>query len=232
MFLSRIRLNPRCREARRDLFNPYELHSTLCRAFCEPEQKCPPSTFLWRVETSADPRRSPNILVQSRAVPDWTRISVRDWLDESDPTVDLEDKLGLDSLESGGTFRFRLRANPCVTRDGRRRGLTRVEEQEEWIEQKAKQHGFSLPRMQGFDLVDVGEKRPDVRISEGKMLRGRKRKGDDIQIYSAQFDGLLTVVDTGEFRKALQTGIGHGKSMGLGLLSVVPVAKTQVVGVE
>ena len=38
MFLHRIHLDPRCREARRDLSDPYQLHSTLCRAFCEPAE--------------------------------------------------------------------------------------------------------------------------------------------------------------------------------------------------
>jgi len=38
------------------------------------------------------------------------------------------------------------------------------------------------------------------------------------------YDGILTVAETDKFRDALQTGIGHGKVMGLGLLSVVPIA--------
>lgn len=38
------------------------------------------------------------------------------------------------------------------------------------------------------------------------------------------YDGILTVTEPDKFRDALQTGIGHGKVMGLGLLSVVPIA--------
>ena len=38
------------------------------------------------------------------------------------------------------------------------------------------------------------------------------------------YDGILTVIDPDKFMNALQTGIGHGKVMGLGLLSVVPIA--------
>ena len=41
MFLHRIHLDPRCREARRDLADPYQLHSTLCRAFSEPDCEVP-----------------------------------------------------------------------------------------------------------------------------------------------------------------------------------------------
>lgn len=52
MFLHRIHLDPRCREARRDLADSYQLHS--CRAFCEPDRKCPEGEFLWRLEPETD----------------------------------------------------------------------------------------------------------------------------------------------------------------------------------
>ena len=45
-----------------------------------------------------------------------------------------------------------------------------------------------------------------------------------IQILSVLYDGILTLTDADRFREALQTGIGHGKAMGLGLLSVAPIA--------
>jgi CRISPR system Cascade subunit CasE len=45
-----------------------------------------------------------------------------------------------------------------------------------------------------------------------------------IQILSVLYDGILTVIEPDGFRDALQTGIGHGKAMGLGLLSVAPIA--------
>ncbi len=41
MFLHRLHFNLRSREARRDLADPYQLHSTLCRAFSEREPQVP-----------------------------------------------------------------------------------------------------------------------------------------------------------------------------------------------
>lgn len=147
MLLHRIHLNPRCREARRDLSDPYQLHSTLCRAFCEPDRKCPEGEILWRLEPETDSTGRPRILVQSRSIPDWERIGVQGWLAKADPAVDLKNRLKLDSLKVGQRFRFRLRANPCVTRNGKRLGLMRLAEQETWIARKAQRHGFSLPRL-------------------------------------------------------------------------------------
>ena len=224
MFLHRIHLDARCREARRDLSDPYQLHSTLCRVFCEQDRKCPEGEFLWRHEPETDPTGCPRILVQSRTLPNWSSISVQGWLAKADPAVDLNDRLKLDSLKVGQRFRFRLRANPCVTCNGKRLGLLRLEEQENWIERKGVQHGFSLPQLASFDLSASSQERIDVQISQGQMLRGKQHAGNGIRIYSVLYDGIVTVTEAEKFRAALQSGIGHGKVMGLGLLSVVPIA--------
>lgn len=223
MFLHRIHLDPRCREARRDLADPYQLHSTLCRAFSKPDTKCPESAFLWRLEPETDSTGYPRILVQSRTIPDWTGIGVKGWLAMADPAVDLKDRLNLDSLKTGQRFRFRLRANPCVTRNGKRLGLLRLEEQEAWIARKGEQHGFSLPLLVSFDLSETTQKRIDVRVSQEQMLRGNQHSGNPVSNYSVLYDGIVEVTHMDKFKTALQTGIGHGKVMGLGLLSVVPV---------
>lgn len=224
MFLHRIHLDPRCREARRDLSDPYQLHSTLCRAFCEPERKCPEGEFLWRLEPETDSIGCPRILVQSRTIPDWTRIGIQGWLVKADSAVDLKDRLKLDSLTVGERFRFRLRANPCVKRDGKRLGLLRLNEQEAWIERKAQSHGFSLPKLTSFNLSESPHGRVDVRVSQNQIISGKQHVGNGIRVFSVLYDGVLTVIEPDKFRDALQTGIGHGKVMGLGLLSVVPIA--------
>lgn len=222
MLLHRIHLDPRSKEVRRDLSDPYQLHSTLCRAFCEPSTKCPEGGFLWRLESHAESERYPHVLVQSRAIPNWSGINVKGWLTKADPAVDLNARLKLDALKNGQRFRFRLRANPTVTRAGKRLGLLHVEEQEKWLERKGQQHGFSLPKLASFDLSESSRERVDVRVSEEQMLRGEQRSGNGIRIFSVLFDGILTVTEPEKFRTALQTGIGHGKALGLGLLSVAP----------
>lgn len=227
MFLSRIHLDPRCREVRRDLANPYELHSTLCRAFSESDRKCPASEFLWRLEPESDLRECPRsrILIQSRSLPVWSRIGVKGWLTEDpEPAIDLNNRLKFDALKVGQWFRFRLRANPCVTRDGKRQGLLQTADQESWLARKGQLHGFSVPQFASFDLSESAEKRFDVGISQEQMLRGKRRDGVEISIFSVLYDGIIKVSDPEKFRLALQTGIGHGKAVGLGLLSVVPTA--------
>lgn len=208
MFLHRIHVNPRCRDARRDLADPYQMHATLCRAFSEPDTKCPSGAFLWRLEPETNLAGCPRILVQSRSLPNWSRIGVGGWLeDEPKPPLDLDARLRLDDLTPGDTFRFRIRANPCVTRNGKRLGMLKLQDQESWLRRKAEGHGFQVQ---------------SIHVAQEQMLRGRQHGGNPIRVFSALFDGHLAVNDPGPFREALQSGIGHGKALGLGLLSVVP----------
>ena len=223
MFLHRIHLDPRCREARRDLSDPYQLHSTLCRAFTVPDQKCPEGLLLWRLEPEVADSGHPHLLIQSQTLAQWDRINVKGWLAEADPAIDLNNRLALASVKNGDRFRFRLRANPCVTRNGKRKGLLKIGEQEQWIERKARLHGFSLPQLLSFDLSETQPKRVDVRVAHEQMLTGRKHSGRVISIFSVLYEGILTVVEPDRFRDALRTGIGHGKVMGLGLFSVAPI---------
>jgi CRISPR system Cascade subunit CasE len=198
------------------------MHATLCRAFVSPETRCPPNAILWRLEAERERAQSPRMLVQSDLPADWSRIGIGDWMVSHDAPLDLmaAGRLGLRQLSSGKHFRFRLRANPSVTRDKRRQGLLQLPDQERWLARKGAHHGFALPPAPGGDH---GE-RFDVRVSEERMLRGRQHGGNAIRVFSVLYDGVLTVTDADAFLAALRSGIGHGKALGLGLLSVAPLA--------
>jgi CRISPR system Cascade subunit CasE len=230
MHLHRIHLNPRCKEARRDLADPYQMHATLCRAFFPAETPCPAGAVLWRLEPETDRDGRARVLIQSRATPDWSRLPLQDWLAHSEPAIDLVQKLALDTLKAGQGFRFRLRANPCRTVEGKRQGLVHPDAQQAWLARKGELHGFALPESTTpdyFDFMQGSEARAyhDVRIAHEQLLKGTQHGGNAIRVYSALFEGRLTVTDPEQFRAALETGIGHGKVMGLGLLSVVPMSR-------
>lgn len=220
MFLSRLHLDPRCRDARRDLADPYQLHSTLCRAFSKPDIACPQGAFMWRLEPETDAEGLPLVIVQSRTLPNWDGIGIKSFIAKADPPVDLRERLHLDSINTGARFRFRLRANPCLTRGGKRLGLMKTAEQEQWIKRQGDRNGFSLPQAQAF--YDCEHERIDVQICQQQTLRAKQHTGNTISIFSALYDGMLTVTEPTDFIAALAAGIGHGKGMGLGLLSVAP----------
>lgn len=196
------------------------MHSTLCRAFAPPQTRCAPGEVLWRSEPESGPDGSAIVLVQSTSRAVWERVGVAGWLARVDPPVDLTLRLGLERLTAGTRFRYRLRANPCVTRDHKRLGLMQREDQEQWLVRQGRRCGFQVP---AHSWSKGANPRPDVSITQERMLRGRQRSGNGIRVWSVMYDGSLEVTEPVLFITALRTGIGHGKAMGLGLLSIAPI---------
>ncbi|MDI6772665.1 MAG: type I-E CRISPR-associated protein Cas6/Cse3/CasE [bacterium] len=205
MHLSRLTLNLRLAGVRQDLANPYEMHSTLSWVFAAgPTEK--PSRFLWRLE----PVRSdglPVVLVQSYTRPCWDALEER--LPGYLAKASVKDYGLLDRLRAGHVLRFRLRANPTVTRQGKRQGLRGQPDQIAWLRRQGERHGF---------LVLA------CTLSQPGLLRARQRKegGNVITVQVVTYDGYLRVEDPALLRGALELGLGHAKALGLGLLSVAP----------
>jgi CRISPR system Cascade subunit CasE len=222
MYLHRLHLDTTSKEARRDLADPYQMHATLCRAFSTPFQRCAPGEFLWRLEPEGMHERHPRLLVQSRRMPDWSHLATHGWLARADAPIPLSERLKLDSLSCGDLYRFRLRGNPCAVKAGKRQGCLHPEEQQAWMIRKGPQHGFAISRVP--DSVGTAQgSLLALRMSPATMLRGRQHSGNIVCVLAVLYEGLLQVTDPSLFAAALQTGIGHGKCLGLGMLSIVPI---------
>jgi CRISPR system Cascade subunit CasE len=208
MFLSRIELNLSDPFARRDTADPYELHSTLCRAFAAPaESNASAVPFLWRTETIRT-GLAPTVLVQSTGQPNWSAVleRSRNW------AVSLETR-GLDPgqyARPGSRWRFRLRANPTITRQGKRHALVRENEQRDWLHRQGERLGFTPI---AFEVSD------STRIVTRKRVRGDA----PVVVHAATWDGVLTVDRPDDFVQGVRNGIGHAKFLGLGLLSLAGV---------
>jgi CRISPR system Cascade subunit CasE len=202
--LTQLKLNPRCRRVREDLADPYELHRTLLRAF--PDAKAGgPGRVLYRVEPPRGESRFV-VLVQSSVAPDWSRLEVPNDYLVGPPATKAFDP----SFATGQRLSFRLRANPTVKRDCKRRPLFDEGEQRAWLDRKGAVAGFRVVR------AEVSPEGPSC---------GRKLLGGDtltLTLHAVRFDGLLTVTDPERLRQALRAGIGSAKGLGFGLLSVAP----------
>ncbi len=217
MYLSRLLLNPRSRQAQRETADPYQLHRTLMHAFVEKRDQ---SGVLHRLDV--DPRSGAMmLLVQSLAEPDWTWLAEREYLLPADPFGGLENPAVKEfdlPLRANQLLNFRLRANPAVKKvrrddKGQRRNSNRVplvheEKQVAWLEHQGQASGFRLLRLD---------------VSRPQTLAGRKREnGRSITLYTVQFDGRLQVTDPDRLRQAVAQGIGPAKAFGCGLLSLAP----------
>lgn len=224
MYLSRLILNPRSRQVRNELADPYEMHRTVCRAFPEANYKQnEPLGILFRVDVH--PRtRIPTLLVQSQQKPDWEFLAQEKsgyLLGDQDLPLDVENpsfkELDL-RLGEGQTLAFRLRANPTVKKDregkkqGRRVGLVREADQYKWLERKFQAAGVSL-----VSVNIVNEQ-----TARGKLFT-EKEDEKRMRFLSIQFDGILQVKNPLQLAETIYAGIGSAKGLGFGLLSVAPV---------
>lgn len=217
MYLTRLILNPRSRRVQRELADPYELHRTVMKAFAAdlPSDE----RVLFRVEV---PRTGiPTLLVQSTHKPQWNQIeNLENYLinetylpfGEDNPAekeVDFAQK-----LHEGQQLAFRLRANP-TKRDAKTRkrvGLYKEEEQIVWLKRK----------FEG----EAAAKLLAARTGNEKEVRGKlfieKNRNKRMKFHAVQFEGILQIENKAEFLKMLKAGIGPGKGLGFGLLSLAP----------
>lgn len=203
MYLTKLTLDPRHAQARIDLADPYEMHRTLARVYA-PDADTPPPRFLWRLERRADDQPSSVVLVQSEHPANWSKLEALPGYVEvihADKPIDLEQL-----IQPAKRYRFRLLANPTVTRDGKRLGLMREEEQLDWLTRQGVRNGFVV-------LGCVRAASELLRVRQGKT-------GNRITVQTALFEGVLEASDSQSLRSSLLNGFGHAKSLGLGLLSL------------
>ncbi len=214
MYLSRLILNPRNRRVQRETANPYQLHRSLMSGFPANLAKGD-ERVLFRLD--AHPRTGAlTLLVQSLTLPDWSWLAqpnARDYLlpvGEPNPAVKSFDV----QLAPGQTLAFRLRANPTVKRkvegkrNGKRVALFKEEEQMAWLHRKAEHGGFRVLSVRSGNEQDV----------RGQLRRdGQTHK---LKLFAVRFDGLLQVADPDRLRETVRRGVGSGKGLGFGLLSL------------
>ena len=215
MYLSRLILNPRNRRVQREIANLYQMHKTLMRCFPDDIDR-EQDRVLFRVD--ADPRTGVlTVLLQSTLEPRWG------WLENDGARGYLlrppETKSFDLHLAPGQTLAFRLRANPTVKRrrekdNGNLRPvrdpLYREKDQLAWLERKAEQGGFRLLSARSRNALDV----------YGWIHRDDAKH--KLKLFAVQFDGLLQVTDPDRLRETVRRGIGSGKGLGFGLLSLAP----------
>jgi CRISPR system Cascade subunit CasE len=209
VFLSKLTPDPRHRGVRRDLANPYDLHRTLLRAFPDADAGGP-GRVLFRVEL---PRGGPPyVLVQSERGPLWADLPAGYLAACQTKALD-----GL-AFRAGQRLAFRVRANPTKRAGksapgpswaGKRVGLCREEEQQGWLLRKGEEGGFRVSPA-GLRLT-----------AEGTVVA--RKGGMRLQFQAVLFEGVFEVADPARFLGTLAEGVGSGKGLGFGLLSVAPL---------
>jgi CRISPR system Cascade subunit CasE len=209
MYLTRLTLNPRSSDARRDLSSPYDMHRTLKRAFSgtEPED----NRLLFRIEPNREDSRGRTVLVQtSTARPDWSFLDEPPFADGRPYTFAVRGPKAFDvNLSSGQQLAFRLLGNPTKKSDGSRYALTDEEDYEHWLHRKGRLHGFEVLQASMHDFWINGDQAGKNDYSKG-----------NIPHFAVRYEGHLRVADAKDLEETVASGVGPAKAFGFGLLSL------------
>jgi CRISPR system Cascade subunit CasE len=235
MILSRLLLNPRSRDVRRDIADCQQLHRTVMSAFpqVESDQARHDLVVLFRVEQDGV---LPILLVQSQIEPEWDRIPA-EYLAATDDVPNPDTKnltAAWEHLKARMVLSFGLRANPTrkietrstaegVARNGRRVELRTEKDQINWLRRKAEGGGFEILSVQTVPAA------PSIRVTDepkrfgfrvDRISNGGNRTRVKLTFASVLFEGELRISDQDKFRRTLEHGLGPAKAYGFGLLSV------------
>ena len=186
------------------LANPQRLHGAVEQAFPGERRR-----RLWRLDPLGGKLY---LLILSEDAPDLSGIEEQFGSGEPGETTSYDPLL--ERILPGSVWRFRLAANPTVSKAppsapgerGKVQAHITPEFQEEWIRTRGEKHGFRLQSLQ---------------VTGSRWLRFRKgRQGRPGTLLSVVYEGVLQVTDPLLFRQVLTEGIGRGKAYGQGLLTV------------
>jgi CRISPR system Cascade subunit CasE len=253
LYLSRLVLDPRSRDVRRDLADCHALHQRLMTGFPTVPGQDARASFgvLYRLEGPPFAAQ-PSVIVQSAVAPNWARLPERylgSTFDGSDNPACKRVDERYAAIAAGNELAFRLRANPTRRVStgqagadrlaGKRVALLKEPEQLDWLARKAEAGGFALlsVRAETNDLQPINPATTagtaavvEVRAMPGGEQVGFRSRAEEggrarLTFGVVVFEGRLRVVDAGGFRATLEAGIGSGKAYGFGLLSVAPAAR-------
>ena len=225
MFLTKIELAPERRLARKYLGSPQAMHAVVMGA-TGGNIGDGPGRVLWRVDRGT----TTALYILSPLEPDCSQL-VAEVGAAGTQARTLDYSPFLASLDAGQLWAFRLAANPSYSASrgpgvrGQRYGHVTVEQQRQWLVERAPRHGFELMPVDHVDdegsdgaVMVVHRERPvfNRRRSEGE---GRDR----VTINRTVYEGVLHITDPEPLRRALIAGIGRSKAYGCGLMTLARV---------
>lgn len=210
MYLTRVKIDIDNRKKTKKLNHLGAYHHWIEESFPEEINQGRRSRKLWRIDFL---QGSPYLLLVSADKPDPGLLESYG-VQGSVETKDYNRLL--DTLKEGDSLRFRVKLNPIKSlsngkssgKRGRIIPLVTDEQQRDFLIERSDKNGFSLKR--------------DEFIIVNKNFEILKKRGKELKIVSASYEGILKITDLEQFKEALVNGFGKKKAYGFGLLTVIP----------
>ncbi|WP_311537622.1 type I-E CRISPR-associated protein Cas6/Cse3/CasE [uncultured Anaerococcus sp.] len=209
MYLSRVELDIYNRKKIRDLRDLNSYHGFVESCFPEEIDKEIRTRKLWRIDNISGKKY---LLILSQTRPNLERLEKYGIKDSGESK--LYDAF-IGKLENGMKARFRIKLNTVFSKaNGQKTRRGRIlpvknENLGKFFLERAEKNGFIVEDNE-FSISDIGSL--DFKREDNKVY----------QLSSATYEGVLTIKDINQFKKALINGIGRKKAYGFGLLTVIP----------
>jgi CRISPR system Cascade subunit CasE len=201
--LTRLQLNPRHPDVRRDLSDIHRLHQRVMSLLPEDLGASPraEAVTLWRLE----PADNPVLLVQTERNLDVESLPAGY---ASAQTKDLGPVLA--AVRPELRFRYRITVNPVRQngKSGRRSVVPRSLLGDWWTERSRR--------------IGIQDLEPAV-VTNEPTRHGTTPRGNRLTVAVARIDGIASTTDPDALRTALCTGVGRARAYGCGLLTIAPL---------
>lgn len=234
MYLTRFRFNTARTRARQLLARPQAMHAGVMCCFGDLTAPSPPGgpRPLWRVDRKS--RSEVHMYLVSPERPDLTHLVEQAGWPATDAGWQTREYAPfLARLQEGGTWAFRLTANPVHSvrrKDGeptKRTAHITPRHQIDWLLKRQENAGFEIMKGESGSgawqpqdawQVSVGDQR-HLDFSKQAGAGERRRR---VTLTTVVFDGRLRVTDPDALRRTLTAGLGKAKAYGCGLMTLAP----------
>ncbi|GGD08393.1 type I-E CRISPR-associated protein Cas6/Cse3/CasE [Franconibacter daqui] len=142
------------------------------------------------------------------------------------PLFDVQTRPFAPSVEEGITLRFTLRANPVITRNGKRHDVL-MNAKREWRRGEGDNALWASQEQAALAwLVAQGEQSgfcvEQANVAAYRQQQIVKSRGELIQFSSVDFEGVLRVTQPAFFLERMALGFGKCRAFGCGLMLIKP----------
>lgn len=211
MYLSRVEIDIKNRQKMRDLSHVGAYHAWVEDSFPEKvyDQNGLFPRKLWRIDKI---NQKKYLLMVSEDKPDLERLEKYGVKNSAQAK---EYQTFINQLKSGQKLRFRLVANPVISKfrvgqRGRVMPHVTIKQQEQFLMDRSEKNGFKLNET-------------EFSITEHDYVNFKHKSANTPRLSKATYEGYLTITDLEKFKTVLIKGLGKKKAYGFGLMTVIPL---------
>lgn len=209
MYFSRVMIDTENRKKIRELDHLGAYHNWVESSFPKDTKE---DRKVWRIDVLQEKKY---LLIVSETKPDIDKLE-RYAVEGSAETKDYDGFLA--SLKNGQILRFKIDANPVISKSSGKQSGKRGRVFPHITEEQKMEYLKQRDRKNGFELMEDGF---FISKSEFKILK--KKNFPTIKISVTTFEGILKITDVDLFRNILVKGLGKKRAYGCGMMTVIPI---------